>query len=108
MAYILTKTGIRKAEAYIIELEAKRKEILDAHEDTCNDTALPDIAYIQEDINDCVENGAYLYSWGVTDHYESDYPLCLQEGTDYVKECGFKENYKERKRMYHGNQRTKI
>lgn len=86
MAYVLTKTGIRIAKEYITELQAKRKEILDACKDTCEKTELPDIAYIQEDINDCTENGEYRYSWGVTDHYESDYPLCLREGVDYVED----------------------
>lgn len=85
MAYVLTKTGIRVANEYIKELEAKRKEILDGCKDICKETTLPDIAYIQEDVNDCAENGEYLYNWGVTDHYESDYPLCLQEGVDYVE-----------------------
>lgn len=86
MAYVLTKTGIRKAKAYITELEAKRKEILDASKDTCEETELPDIETIELDVNSFAENGEYFNCWGVTDNYNSDYPLCLQEGIDYVKE----------------------
>ena len=85
MAYVLTKTGIQNAKAYILELAAKRKEIMDGCKDTCKNTELPNIAYIQEDVNDCAENGEYRYSWDVTDHHKSDYPLRLQEGVDYVE-----------------------
>ena len=85
MAYVLTKTGIRKAKAYIAELKTKRKEILDASKDTCEETELPDVEAIESDLNFFAENGEYLNGWGVTDHYESDYPLCLQEGDDYVE-----------------------
>ena len=46
MAYVLTKTGIQKAKAYILELAAKRKEIMDGCKDTCKNTELPNIAYI--------------------------------------------------------------
>lgn len=86
MAYVLMKTGIQKAKAYIAELKAKRKEILDASKDTCEETELPDVEAIESDVNAFAEGGEYLNNWGVTDNYNSDYPLCLREGLDYVEE----------------------
>lgn len=86
MAYILTKTGIRAAKEFIAELQAKRKEILDAGKDTCEDTELPDIEAIESDVNAFAEDGEYLNCWGCTDNYNSDYPLCLREGVDYVED----------------------
>lgn len=88
MAYVLTKTGIRTAKKYIAELQAERKEILDAGKDTCEDTMLPDVEASESDVNVFAENGEYLNCWGVTDHYNSDYPCCLQEGIDYVEKEG--------------------
>lgn len=86
MAYVLTKTGIRIAKEYIKELQEKRKEILDGCKDTCEETKLPDVEAIESDVNLFAEDGEYLNGWSVTDNYNSDYPLCLQEGIDYVKE----------------------
>ena len=86
MAFVLTNKGIKTSQLYIKELKAKRKEILDAGRDTCEETELPDIEAIELDVNIFAENGEYLNCWGVTDNYNSDYPLCLQEGIDYVKE----------------------
>ena len=85
MAFVLTNKGIKTSQLYIKELKAKRKEILDAGRDTCEETELPDVEAIESDLNFFAENGEYLNGWGVTDHYESDYPLCLQEGDDYVE-----------------------
>lgn len=30
-------------------------------------------------------HGEYLENWGVTDHYEGDYPINLKNGIDYCK-----------------------
>lgn len=30
------------------------------------------------------ENGDYYNSWGVTDNYNSDNPLCLSQGEDFI------------------------
>ncbi len=35
-------------------------------------------------IEDCEEEGEYVSSLGVTDHYDSDGPLCLTKGLDYI------------------------
>ena len=88
MTYKLTENGSYVAAAYIHECESKRKEILDAGKDTADDTVLPtlediiaDIEFIGEDDDD-----EYINSWGVTDNYNSDRPLCLKRNTDFVKE----------------------
>lgn len=86
MTYVLTDIGVKKAKAYIKELEDKRKEILDASKDTCEETELPDVEAIESDVNAFAEGGEYLNNWGVTDNYNSDYPLCLREGMDYAEE----------------------
>ena len=88
MAYVLTKTGIRNAKKYIQKLQTKRKKILDAGKDTCLETKLPSIKNIEVCVNWAAENGEYRDTFGVTDHYDGDYPLCLQEGIDYVEKEG--------------------
>lgn len=80
----LTEAGRKKCNAYIEELKAKRKEILDAGKDTADDTELPTIDYICSDIAFEEENGEYYYNWGVTDHYEGDYPLFLELEKDFI------------------------
>lgn len=81
---VLTLEGERKVEAYICELYAKRKEILDAGKDTADDTEIPDINDIISDIEIFVDkNGDYYNDWGVTDNYNSDHPLSLSEGIDF-------------------------
>lgn len=87
--YILTKSGRKAAETYIRELEAKRKEILDAGSDTADETTLPtvedieaDIDFIGLDAND--GDPSYYNSWGVTDSYDADKPICLEYGVDFV------------------------
>ena len=80
----LTREGMEKVKAYIAELEAKRKEILDAKLDTANETALPDIQDITSDIEWFFDDELmeYMNNWGVTDDYNSDYPLHLVFGKD--------------------------
>ena len=85
MRIMLTKSGIEKCNEYIEELNAKRKEILDAEKDTAYKTILPTIKNIEEDINWSEIDGEYLENWGVTDHYEGDYPINLKNGIDYCK-----------------------
>ena len=79
-----TENGKEKVKAYIKELEAKRKEILDAGKDTADDTYIPTLEDILNDAS-CfigVENGEYFNSWGVTDHYDADNAICLILGED--------------------------
>ncbi len=83
----LTKTGREKAEAYIKELNAKRKEILDAGLDTADYTPIPDIRAIEDDISwECtgLEYKEYLNCFGATDNKNADYPLCLQVEEDFT------------------------
>jgi hypothetical protein len=86
MAYILTKNGENKIEQFIAECIAKRKEILDAKLDTADNTDIP----TKEDIINDLEiigidsDGEYYNSWGVTDNYNSDLPLSLILGVDFV------------------------
>ncbi len=79
----LTQTGERKVKFYIKTLESKRKEILDADKDTVDETELPTIEDIITDVEAFEENGEYLNNWGVTDNYDSDFPLWLERGEDY-------------------------
>lgn len=80
----LTAIGEKKVNAYIAELTAKRKEIMDAGLDTADETTLPDVNAILDDIEAFEESGEYLNGWGVTDNYDSDYPLNLVRGDDYT------------------------
>lgn len=84
--YRLNSHGKKLAEDYIRELEAKRKEILDAGKDTADDTNLPTVKDIEDDLNffDIDDEGEYYNGWGVTDNYDADYPLLLKRGRDFV------------------------
>lgn len=81
----LTKIGMQKYKAYIKELKAKRKENLDAGKDMADDTKLPTSDDICSDIDALEEDGEYCNNWGVTDHYDGDYPLTLKRGIDYCQ-----------------------
>ena len=82
--YKLTKEGLRKVNTYIKELEAKRKEILDAGKDTAEDTTIPTADDILSEIDYFIdEDGEYCNCWGVTDHYDADGPLCLRFVEDF-------------------------
>ena len=80
----LTANGEKKVTAYIAELTAKRKEIMDAGLDTADETTLPDVNSILDDIESFEENGEYWNCWGVTDNYDSDGPINLVRGVDYT------------------------
>lgn len=90
-AYYLTREGRQKAEAYIRGLEAKRREILDAGKDAADETDLPGLGDIEDDIAligvewDGSDGPCYYNGWGVTDSYESDGPLNLVYGQDFVE-----------------------
>ena len=102
-SYRLTKDGKQRVSDYISELKAKRKEILDAGKDTADETELPteqdivdDLEFIGLDFDD--RDGAYYCNgWGVTDNYESDYPLLLKLGRDFeeVNDESLKESSSE-------------
>lgn len=83
MKVILTKIGERKVKEYIEELKAKRKEILDARLDTANETELPTIEDILSDIYNFEKDNEYYNNWGVTDNYDGDLPIWLEENIDY-------------------------
>lgn len=88
MEYRLTKTGHQKCHNYISELKAKQKEILDAGLDTAEETFVdytPE--WIFADLLDfgIDEDGDIYNGYGVTDHYDSDYPLCLSLGEDFTE-----------------------
>lgn len=90
--YELTKEGKRKVEEYIRDLETQRNEILNEGLDTADDTYLPTVEDIESDLNfididvDVDGSGEYYNSWGITDNYDSNYPLSLILGRDFVKE----------------------
>lgn len=84
--YKLTEQGIKECKRFITECNAKRKEILDAKIDTADDTTIPTIEDIESDIESFIdEDGEYYNCWGVTDNYDSDFPICLILGTDFVE-----------------------
>lgn len=89
MAYRLTEKGREYVKTWIAGLEEKRKEILDAGLDTCEETTLPDVDGIEDDINLFAdkEEGYYINGWGVTDSTDYDEPIKLDEGVDYIDEC---------------------
>jgi len=82
--YRLTDKGIRNIERYIAELQAKRKEILDAGLDTADETNIPTVSDIFLDAMDLGfdEYGEAFNSWGVTDNHDADYPIFLKLGDD--------------------------
>lgn len=82
--YRLTDKGMRNIEMYIAELQAKRKEILDAGKDTADETNLPTVSDIFIDAMDFGfdENGDAYNGWGVTDNYDADRPVLLKLGRD--------------------------
>lgn len=80
---VLTDVGEEKVFHYLAELKAKRKEILDARKDTVNETKLPTIEDILSDIYSFEKDNEYYNNWGVTDNYDGDYPLYLEECIDY-------------------------
>lgn len=90
LKYILTENGRRNAMAFIRELEAKRKEILDAGKDTADDTDIPTVEDIMYDISfvgitkDDPDGPCYCNGWGATDNYDSDSPMYLKLGRDFV------------------------
>ena len=89
MVYVikLTQKGEVAVSSYLKELTAKRKEILEARKDTADDTDLPNTEDILCDIENGVgidEDGEYYNNWGVTDNYNSDYPIYLKINEDFV------------------------
>ncbi len=84
----LTFQGEEAVKEYIKELETQRKEILDANKDTADDTEIPSIDDIISDIElsdfFADEKEDYYNNWGVTDNYNSDYPLHLAVNEDFI------------------------
>ena len=91
MGFLLTDSGREKARAFIAECEAFRKELLDAHIDTADDTNLPNLTDIEDDISLTeldADTGDYYNCWGVTDNYDSSV-LSLEGGVDFVDRDDF-------------------
>ena len=80
----LTLQGITDVKDYIKALKKKRKEILNAKLDTANETMLPTLEDIVSDIEQFFDDQLmeYCNSWGITDSYSADVPLCLKFGKD--------------------------
>lgn len=84
--YELTPQGRKECERYLKELQAKRKNILDAGIDTVHETS---IDYTPEELLEDVllfgidEYGDAWNSYGVTDHYTYEFPLNLRLGEDF-------------------------
>ncbi len=84
----LTKSGKEKVDTFIAEITAKRKEILDAGLDTADETTLPDVEDIEQDIvfTGIDDDWSYYNSWGVTDSTAYDMNISLEYGEDFVPE----------------------
>lgn len=80
---ILTSLGKQEVDKYLAELKAKRKEILDAKLDTCEETVLPNYEDVEQDIEWFEEDNEYYNTWGVSDNYNADYPLSLKRNIHY-------------------------
>ena len=83
--YRLTVKGLEKAEQYLRELIAYRKEILDAKLDTADDTPIPTIQDIESNIESFEEDDEYYNSWSIADDTTMNMPLCLNYGEDYLE-----------------------
>ena len=83
--YRLTAKGLEKAEQYLRELIAYRKEILDAKLDTADDTPIPTIQDIESDIKSFEENDEYYNSWSIADNTTMNMPICLKYEEDYLE-----------------------
>ena len=83
--YRLTAKGLEKAEQYLRELIAYRKEILDAKLDTADDTSIPTIQDIESDIESFEEDDEYYNSWSIADDTTMNMPLCLKYEEDYLE-----------------------
>ena len=83
--YRLTVKGLGKAEQYLRELIAYRKEILDAKLDTADDTPIPTIQDIESDIESFEEDDEYYNSWSIADDTTMNMPLCLKYEEDYLE-----------------------
>jgi len=83
----LTESGKKAIYSYLEEMQAKRKEILDAGKDTTDDTNLPTEEEIFEDLMSFGfdEDGAAYNSFGVTNNYEADRALSLTRGKDVIE-----------------------
>lgn len=92
MKYVLTEKGKENVRSYIRELEAKRKEILDAGKDTADETAIPTAEDILSDVSFMGINWGdpdgpcYYNGWRVTDNHEADAPILLKLGRDLIIE----------------------
>ena len=84
--YELTAEGKRKCQQYILEMEAKRKEILDAQKDTADETIIPNEDEILDDLLSfgIDVNGKIYDCFGVTDNYNADTVITLTLGVDFV------------------------
>lgn len=83
--YRLTAKGLEKAEQYLRELIAYRKEILDAKLDKADDTPIPTIQDIESDIESFEEDDEYYNSWSIADDTTMNMPLCLEYKEDYLE-----------------------
>ena len=83
--YRLTAKGLEKAEQYLRELIAYRKEILDAKLDTVDDTPIPTIQDIESDIESFEEDDEYYNSWSIADNTTMNMPSCLKYEEDYLE-----------------------
>ena len=86
--YRFTADGKNAVSAFIDELNEKRKEVVDAGKDTCDDTELPTESDILSDIGEFEEfdeaHHEFFYSngWGCTDN--TDFGITLQRNKDYI------------------------
>lgn len=86
MYTVLTSNGRKIVKEYIANLEAKHEKILAAGKDSVNNTFVPTLKDIETTILfyfDQDRETHYCHSWAVTDHYDSDLPLILEDHKDF-------------------------
>lgn len=86
MRYVLTPTGEGKIKAYISEMNAKRKEILDAGIDEADDVSILSVDEIFEDL--CADgmdaDGDMWNTYAVTNQYDADSAILLSVDIDFL------------------------
>lgn len=85
--YKLTEEGRSKCEEYIRGLEQRRQELLDLGADTADETSLPTVDAIEGDIGfiGVDEDGEYYNNWAITDENDSEEPIVLCLGEDFIE-----------------------
>lgn len=84
MVVVLTGVGKSKVDDFIKHCRDKRDWLTSNCIDSADDTVLPSYNDIVSDIETFAENGEYCNYWAISDNENSDYPLIMVAGRDFV------------------------